>query len=99
MATHPRSAPALTATSDPKGDDRAAAPLDFSARQILKGSLVPLKPVASTDTHGLTKYGTVRQIALMPGETDAVAEHLSLGSRVVGQQHESQRVSAATFDV
>jgi hypothetical protein len=74
------------------------APLEFSARQILKGTLVPLKLAATTNAHGLIKYGTVREIALTQGETDAVAEHLSLGSRVASQHRVPQRVSAATFD-
>jgi hypothetical protein len=84
---------------DPKNDNQAVEPLDASARQVLKGSLVPLKPVAANDTYGLTKYGAVRQLALTEGETDEVAEQLSLASRVVSQHHESQAVSAMTLDV
>ncbi len=59
------------------GAPTMVAPLDNSARQILKGSLVPLRKTAGlTDPAGLVKYNATRQLALSPGESDAVQAYL-----------------------
>jgi hypothetical protein len=77
------------------------SPLDISARQILKGTLVPLKASASAgEVHGVLKYGAVRQLSLSPGDTDSVREHLgSIAGRAAKNERNVQRVSAASLDL
>ena len=50
-----------------------------AAREVLKGTLVPLElPERLTESpHGLVKLGIIRQLALRPGESDAVERALS----------------------
>ena len=87
----------------PQADGAApVSPLDAAAREVLKGTLVPLKAaVSGGDAHGLVKYGTVRQLQLAQGETDAVREHLQMASRLAGNESDAHgnRVSAATLDL
>jgi hypothetical protein len=62
----------------------AAVPLDSSSREILKGTLVPLKLSSSRgNTHGLANYGLVRQLVLTQGETDSIHEHLEMAGRQI----------------
>jgi hypothetical protein len=106
MATHPKPA-SLTASnalgttpSEPEGEGiPAVAPLDFSAREILKGTLVPLKVPTTSDAHGLAKYGAVRQLALAPGETDAIANQMGVAGRLAAQRDSVPAVTASTLDV
>lgn len=58
--------------------DLNVLPLENSARQILKGTLVPLKVSTSRDDslHGLFKFAAVKQLALEPGDADIVKRHL-----------------------
>jgi len=72
-------------------------PLDIATRQILKGTLVPLRlPEGPDRTHGIFKYGAVRQLRLAPGDVDAVHEHLR-----AGRPHNENlpAVSASTLDL
>lgn len=83
----------------PGADAPSVAPLDISARTILKGTLVPLKVDASAnDAKGLIKYGAVRQLALAPGETNSVLEHLrsTAGQRARNAQG-AQQVATSTL--
>jgi hypothetical protein len=66
------------------GETASVAPLDAAARYVLKGTLVPLRIQSQrgqVPSHGLVKYGGVRAFALVPGETDAVREHLEMFRR------------------
>jgi hypothetical protein len=95
--------PLVGHANPPQADGVApVSPLDAAAREVLKGTLVPLKAaVSGGDAHGLVKYGTVRQLQLAQGETDAVREHLQLASRLAGNESDAHgsRVSAATLDL
>lgn len=52
--------------------------LEFAAREVLKGTLVPLGHRAQLpEANALITYGAVRQLALTPGETDAVHRSLA----------------------
>lgn len=72
--------------------------LDPAARFVFKGTLVPLK-IQSTrgdaPSRGLTKYIGVRALALAPGESDDVREHLEMN----GAQGKSiaTNISDSTF--
>ncbi|MGW4407797.1 hypothetical protein ACWEJ6_27485 [Nonomuraea sp. NPDC004702] len=76
----------------------AAPVLDNSAREVLKGTLVPLRvPSAHDDPQdgaggGIVKLGAVRQLALAPGDTDAVRDRLRAGNAQEG-------VSGEAFDL
>ena len=75
-------------------------PLRSSAREILKGTLVPLKRAAlPRDSHGLAKYGAARQLAVTRGETDAVLEHLRMAGSATRGDRTIHPVSAATLDL
>lgn len=73
-----------------EGDsDIVVTPLDSSTRQVLKGTLVPIKIAQSDSTgNGLIRYSTVVQMALVRGETDTVHNYArsqaneSLGIRI-----------------
>ncbi|WP_367026753.1 hypothetical protein ABZN20_03490 [Methylococcus sp. ANG] len=73
-------------------------PLENSARQVLKGTLVPLKvPESANNSHGLFKMAMVNTLGIARGETDAVREHLEIPARVSPQSGEVRRVSDATL--
>jgi hypothetical protein len=79
------------------GELESPAPLDNSARRVLKGTLVPLSiRRADRDNQGLLKFGAVRQLALTPGDVDRVREHLDGIRGDVGSQRE-RPVSTATL--
>jgi hypothetical protein len=109
MATKPKARPSAassalkTLVADSGGVSSpavpAVAPLDFSAREILKGTLVPVKGAAASEAHGLAKYGAARQLALAPGETDAVADHMRVSARLANRQEARLPVAASTLDV
>lgn len=86
IALQPRGIRVMSARthSKPLEDDGAPlAPLDISAGEILKGTLVPLKLAASpSDIHGLVKYRAVRQLALTRGETDSIPDHQEMAGRL-----------------
>lgn len=73
--------------------------LDNSAREVLKGTLVPLQVSASSDAGGggIVKLGAVRQLALSPGDTDQVRDHLQAADRLY--DGDTALVSPAAFDV
>ncbi|MEO8153647.1 MAG: hypothetical protein ABI605_11300 [Rhizobacter sp.] len=82
------------------GSASAVEPLDNSARHILKGTLVPLIIQPSVrDSRGLANYGFVRQLALKPGETDAVRAHLDMARQLSNRENDVPHVSASTLDV
>ncbi|MGW0877059.1 hypothetical protein ACWD3Z_42345 [Streptomyces sp. NPDC002740] len=89
----------MPASADPP----PALPLDNSARQVLKGTLVPVKfpaaLVAGTGTGGLSKFVAIRQFALEPGETEQVRERLGVAAGVYQQGGSARVVSAATLDL
>lgn len=84
-----------------QGDSSSAAsPLEASARQVLKGTLVRIKLEPSqNDGHGLAKYGLVRQLAITNGDTDLVREHLEIAGGGSNRDRESRQVSASTLDL
>lgn len=92
------SAPNSTPSGAVNRSDPVVAPLEFAGREILKGSLLPLK-TAKIDADGLAKYGAVRQMALAPGETDAVAEHLRVGGLLNSQGRSDQSGNASYLEV
>jgi len=84
----------------PTGADPVSSvePLDSAARVVMKGTLVPLEPFAQeTDPHAPVKYGTVRQLALSPGDTDAVRDYLVNAGR--GRGEDVEQISNSTLDV
>jgi hypothetical protein len=75
-----------------------ASPLDSSARELLKGTLVPLKLSSSPgDTQGLVKHSVVRQLALSQGETDSVETHLA--SQPLSHNRTAQPVAPRTLNL
>lgn len=68
------------APTDPGGTPvtQPVAPLESATREILKGTLVPLKlPREYQTPNALDRYAAVRQLSLASGETDAVVRHLT----------------------
>ncbi|NYI04563.1 hypothetical protein [Allostreptomyces psammosilenae] len=76
--------------------------LGNSAREIAKGTLVPVEvaPAQGTDagSGGLAKYVAIRQLALTPGETERVRERLGAPGRALRGEY-AQRISAETLDL
>lgn len=69
----------------------AVAPLAFASRQILKGTLVPVQVREASGAHSLTKYGTIRQLATVQGEMDAVSDFtLQRGHAATSQRNSSE---------
>jgi hypothetical protein len=77
-----------------------ASPLEASAREVLKGTLVRLSASAMPQAgNGLAKYGLVRQLGIAAGDTDAVREHLQIDVRSHGRDMRSPAVSASTLEL
>ncbi|MFF2079122.1 hypothetical protein ACFVXG_30760 [Kitasatospora sp. NPDC058162] len=78
-------------------------PLENSAREVLKGTLVPVKfpttLVSETGTGSLSKIVAIRQFALEPGETEQVRERLRAAEGVYQRGGSARSVSAATLDL
>ena len=73
-----------------------ASPLEASARQVLKGTLVKIKSANSPiEGNGLAKYSFVRQLSISSGDTHAVAQHLKDAS----SNGASAPISASTFSL
>ncbi|GAA1381073.1 hypothetical protein [Catellatospora chokoriensis] len=72
--------------------------LDNSAREILKGTLVPLRVEVATDEPGggIVKLGAIRQMVLSRGDTDDIRDQLHAAERQYGQ---SAHMSAETLDL
>lgn len=73
-------------------------PLDPAARFVFKGTLVPLKIQNSRGqmaSNGIAKFGGIRALALMPGDTKAIRE--SLNMTYTQEKSRSKKVSDSTF--
>ncbi|MEU4577483.1 hypothetical protein [Nonomuraea sp. NPDC023979] len=77
----------------PSSPDSSAPILENSAREVLKGTLVPVRVDVPQDEPGggLVKLGAVRQLALAPGEAEEVRRRLGA--------HDAVNVSAGAFDL
>jgi hypothetical protein len=61
----------------PAAGETGATPIVGSSRELLKGTLVPLRASATPpDSNRLATYGVLRQLEVRPGETDAVVDML-----------------------
>jgi hypothetical protein len=82
--------------------------LDNSAREVLKGTLVPVEvraasggqdaPPSDQGTGGLVKFVAIRQLALEPGDVERIRERLT-AAEAPDQGGETPRVSTATLDL
>ncbi|MEW9556337.1 hypothetical protein [Nonomuraea sp. NPDC050783] len=92
--------PADTASAPlgPSSQASTAPVLDNSAREILKGTLVPVQVPAVGDepAGGIVKLGTIRQLVLGPGDTDAVRDRLADAER---QDEGAAPVSTGTLEL
>ncbi|MFC5828279.1 hypothetical protein [Nonomuraea insulae] len=72
--------------------------LDNSAREVLKGTLVPVEVSLPSEEGGggIVKLGALRQLALTPGDVDAVLGRLAQAS--AGEAADAE-LSAETLDV
>lgn len=84
---------------NPQQDPSAVVPLDQAAREILKGTLVPLKVPVHDEAHALVKYGAIGQLVLEEGDTENVREHLRVTSRLATHQREAGGVSSSALDL
>ena len=83
----------------PGHEGEAVQPLESSSREVLKGTLVPLRlSLRAIERHGLVKFGAARQLGVTPGETEAVVEHMD-AARAVSRQRSPLPLSAQTLDL
>jgi hypothetical protein len=90
----------VTDSSVPAGDTAPVAPLENAAREVFKGTLVPLKgSTRRGDSHGLVKYAAVRQLALAPGDTDSVRRHLESAGPPNTRVRQAERITSSTLEL
>lgn len=88
----------MSATLDSAGQSSAPV-LDNSAREILKGTLVPVRVDVAADEPGgggIVKLGAIRQMVLGGGDTDDIRDRLQGAERQHGQ---AAHVSAVTLNL